>query len=43
MVTLPTSTDVLIVGVGSTGLMLAVELVWRGVDHLLVDEVEAPL
>ncbi len=39
---LPNSTDVLVVGAGPTGLMLAVELTRRGIDYLLIDEVEAP-
>lgn len=42
MENLPISTDVLVVGAGPTGLMLAVELTRRGIDCLLIDEVEAP-
>ena len=34
---LPTSTDVLIVGAGPTGLALAVALRQAGIDHLLID------
>ncbi len=34
---LPTSTDVLIVGAGPTGLALAIALRQAGVDHLLID------
>lgn len=35
---LPTSTDVLIVGAGPTGLALAIALQTAGVDHLLIDK-----
>ena len=35
---LPTSTDVLIVGAGPTGLALAVALQQAGIDHLLIDK-----
>lgn len=35
--TIPTSTDVLIVGAGPTGLALAVSLGQAGVDHVLID------
>jgi 2-polyprenyl-6-methoxyphenol hydroxylase-like FAD-dependent oxidoreductase len=37
-----TKTQVLVSGAGPTGLLLAVELQRRGVDHLLVDALDAP-
>ncbi|ARQ70587.1 hypothetical protein CAG99_18605 [Streptomyces marincola] len=39
---LPSSTDVLIVGAGPTGLALASALRTMGVDHLLIDRAAAP-
>lgn len=38
MMTLPKSTDVLIVGAGPTGMALAIALQQAGVDHLIVDK-----
>ena len=40
MATLPTSTNVLIVGAGPTGLALAVALQQAGVDYLLIDKLD---
>lgn len=40
---LPDRTDVLIVGAGPTGLLLALELQRRGVDHVLIDLHDEPL
>lgn len=37
----PASTDVLIVGAGPTGLALAISLAQAGVDHLLIDKLDA--
>jgi 2-polyprenyl-6-methoxyphenol hydroxylase-like FAD-dependent oxidoreductase len=34
--------DVLVVGAGPVGLMLAIELQRRGIDHLLVERQPAP-
>lgn len=41
--TLPSHTSVLIVGAGPTGLSLAIELVRRNVECLLIDRNPAPL
>jgi 2-polyprenyl-6-methoxyphenol hydroxylase-like FAD-dependent oxidoreductase len=38
MTTLPTSTDVLIVGAGPTGMALAIALRQAGVNHLIIDK-----
>ena len=38
-----TKTDVLIVGAGPTGLALATALQQAGIDHLLIDRLEAGL
>lgn len=38
---LPASTDVLIVGAGPTGLALAIALAKAGIDHVLIDRLEA--
>lgn len=37
----PASTDVLIVGAGPTGLALAISLAQAGVDHVLIDKLDA--
>ena len=39
---IPTSTDVLVVGAGPTGLLLAAELERRDVSCLLIDVLDAP-
>lgn len=39
--TLPTSTDVLIIGAGPTGLALAITLAQAGVDHVVIDKLAA--
>lgn len=38
---IPAATDVLIIGAGPTGLALAISLAQAGVDHILVDKLEA--
>ena len=38
----PTAPQVLVVGAGPTGLLLAAELERRGVSCLLIDEADAP-
>jgi len=40
---IPAVTDVLIVGAGPTGLALAISLAQAGVDHVLIDKLEAGL
>ncbi len=41
MSAIPTETDVLIIGAGPTGLALATSLAQAGVDHVLIDKLEA--
>jgi 2-polyprenyl-6-methoxyphenol hydroxylase-like FAD-dependent oxidoreductase len=43
MSSIPTSTDVLIVGAGPTGLALSISLTQAGIDHVLVDQLEEGL